>query len=227
MSSISQYILHNDHHLVVVNKPSGIACARTPKVNNGMLEMAQAYTKCNLYLINRLDTPVSGILVFAKSKSSAKELNEQFKGRTIEKAYLAVSRFESRERSGEWVDELSKFSKQNRSDIVEKNGKTAVTEFERLESLDHVHLYLLKPKTGRHHQLRVQMRAHIGPIRGDQKYGDKRGNKDRSIDLHALAIKWVHPSNGKALKFVAPIPEIAPWVHFDKLKNKEDVEGFL
>lgn len=227
MSSISQYILHNDHHLVVVNKPTGVACARTPKVDNGMLEMVQAYTKRNLFLINRLDTPVSGILIFAKSKASAKELNEQFKNRTIEKAYLAVSRFESKTDKGEWVDELGKFNKQNRSEVVKNNGKTAVTEFEKMESLDHVHLYLLRPKTGRHHQLRVQMTAHIGPIRGDQKYGDKRGNKDRSIDLHALAIKLKHPSNGKELKFVAPIPQNAPWVHFEKLKNEDDVKGFL
>ena len=225
MASISDHILHNDHHLVIVNKEAGVPCAKNANGKSGVIEWVQAYTKRNLFLVNRIDTPVSGLLVLAKTKEAAKFLSQQFGERTIKKCYLAVTRKRSEIDEGTWSDHLAKQAKTNRSQVTEKGGKPAITRFSWVESLDHLHLYLLKPETGRHHQLRVHMSAYLAPIRGDQKYGDKRGNPDRSIDLHAVGLKLVHPSTKQELEFFAPIPSKPPWTYFEKINDKDYVKG--
>jgi 23S rRNA pseudouridine1911/1915/1917 synthase len=186
--------------------------------------MIEAYVKRNVYVVHRLDTPVSGLLVFAKNKSAAGKLGNDFKERLVQKTYLAVSRHKAEKEEGEWEDSLTKMNVQNKSFLDESGkGKTAVTAFKWIESLEHVHLYRLTPNTGRHHQIRVQMAHHIGPVRGDRKYGDKRGNKDGGIDLHAWTLEFKHPSSGKAMKFTAPVPDRPPWKFFNSINIDTDV----
>lgn len=222
MEQISDYILHNDHHMVVINKPSGLSASSQANGEKGMLELVSSYTKCKLYPINRLDTPVSGIMIAAKSSEAAAKLNKQFASRKIIKMYLAVTRQMPNEKQGQWMDQIGKSKGRNMS-MIDPKGLEACTDFQWVESLDHVHLLGLRPLTGRHHQLRVQMSHHLAPIRGDQKYGDKRGNPDRSIDLHACYIELKHPSTGQKHEFVAPLPQKAPWKHFEIAKHEDYV----
>lgn len=227
MESIKDLIVHNDHHLVVVNKPAAHPLTDQKESDQaGLMNRLQAYVKRDLFLVNRIDTPVSGLVVFGKTRDAAADLSQQFKERTIRKIYLAVSRDRSKEDEGSWTDHVKQLSKMNKS-VSDEHGKEAMTTFKWLESLDHVHLYLLKPQTGRHHQLRLQMAANLSPIRGDQKYGDKRGNRDRSIDLHAWALRLKHPSTGETLDLVAELPDGPPWKHFEIFKNQKDVGQYL
>ena len=224
MSSIRDYILHNDHHIVVVNKPAGQAVSAELNGTKSVQQMIEAYVKRNVFVVHRLDTPVSGVLVFAKNKKAAGEMSQAFKERQVRKTYLAVSRYCSDQTKGEWQDRIAKMETQNRSFIDEtEQGSEAGASYQRLESLEHVHLYELTPSTGRHHQLRVQMAHHIGAVRGDRKYGDKRGNKSGAIDLHAWKLELKHPSSGQLMAFTAPVPDRPPWPFFKTINATDDV----
>lgn len=228
MESIKDHIIWNDHHLVVVNKPAAypLSSGKNKEETNSLMNAIQAYVKRDLHLVNRIDTPVSGLIVLAKNPQAAAQLSEQFKDRKVSKIYLAVSRIKSSTDKGTWTDHVMALDKINKT-VIDPSGKSATTSFQLVESLDHVHLYLLKPQTGRHHQLRVQMSHHVGPIRGDQKYGDKRGNRDRSIDLHAWGLKLKHPSTNQELILTAPIPDRPPWTHFEIFKKQADVGSYF
>ncbi|MDX1685478.1 MAG: RluA family pseudouridine synthase [Saprospiraceae bacterium] len=228
MSSIRDHIIHSDHHLVIVNKPPAYPLEGSDDPEKpGLLTGLQAYFKRDVFLVNRIDTPVSGVIVLTKNSESAAKLSKQFRQREIKKLYLAVSRKKSTAESGAWQDNLKQLDHINKTVTDQEKGKMAKTQFTLIESLDHVHLYLLRPETGRHHQLRVQMSENLGAIRGDQKYGDKRGNKDRSIDLHSWALQLTHPSSGELMTFVAELPQKPPWVHFDFLKQDPDVGKYF
>jgi 23S rRNA pseudouridine1911/1915/1917 synthase len=221
MPSITDYILYQDRHIVVANKPSSVGVLPSYIGGGSFVQILSAHCNQPLICVHRIDVPVSGVIVLAKSKKVATHLGHQFKERTVKKTYLAISRFDQEEHQGSWKDLILKHRKGNKSGLVEEHekAKEARAGFEYLEGLEHIHLWKLFPKTGRHHQLRVQMSAHIGPIRGDQKYGDKRGNKDRSIDLHAYEITFIHPDTEKEVTFIAPPPPKSPWTHFKSLQK--------
>lgn len=223
MSKLTDYILHNDHHIVVANKPCAVGVSPVRDGDQGFMQMMESYVKQNLFTVHRIDVPVSGVVVFAKTKKAAAHLGRQFKEKSVQKTYLAITREKPDVLKGQWTDLLAKHKRGNKSSIVEEeddNTKVAKCSFEWVESLDHIHLWKLYPSTGRHHQLRVQMAAHICPIRGDQKYGDKRGNKDRSIDLHARQIRFQHPSTNAWVEYKADVPDRTPWKYFPSLQNQ-------
>lgn len=227
MRALKDYIIHHDHHLLVANKPSGIGVSRTRFECRGFMEMMESYVQKPIFSVHRIDVPVSGVVLFAKTKKAAAALGKQFKEKQIQKTYLAVTRKNNGVVTGQWDDMMVKHLKGNKSSIVvdHDKAKQALCRFKWLESLEHVHLWKLFPATGRHHQLRLQMSHHIGPIRGDQKYGDKRGNRDRSIDLHALEITFIHPSTKKEMTFSAPPPERSPWTHFSTIQTTQTHVG--
>lgn len=222
MSTIKDYIIYDDQHILVANKPSAMGVSRTRIHDRGFMQLIESYLKQSIYSVHRIDMPVSGVVLFAKTKKAAAALGLQFKEKQVSKIYLAVTRKKSAHTTGLWEDMIVKHLKGNKSSIMTDHDKSkkAICSFKYLESLEHIHLWALFPKTGRHHQLRVQVAHHIGAIRGDQKYGDKRGNRDRSIDLHAFQIGFIHPKTQEKVTFQAQPPAKSPWKLFSFFNSK-------
>ncbi len=157
-------------------------------------------------VIHRIDRPVSGIVIFAKTSKALSRFNEMFREKTIEKTYWAVVKNKPKENSGHLVHYLIKNERTNTSKAFNKpieNALKAETIYKLISSSDNYHLLEIKLLTGRHHQIRVQLAAIDCPIKGDIKYGFNRTNADASIHLHSREIKFVHPIKDEEIKIIA------------------------
>ncbi len=203
-------ILYKDHQLFAVNKPAGVP-VQADKTGDATLQaQAEAYCKQPLHAVHRLDRPVSGVALFAKTKSAMTDLTEQFRGRTVEKIYLAVVQNPPPEQEGTLVHFLQKNEAKNISRVfpTEQPGtEKAEIRYRVLRSSDRYHLLEVVLVTGRHHQIRAQLAAIGCPVKGDVKYGFRRGNKDRSIHLHAWRLAFDHPVSGERISLAAAVPE--------------------
>ncbi len=213
---ISDWILYKDKQLLVFNKPAGLSVApdRTPGPN--LLGLGAAYARHDLYLIHRLDRPVSGAIVYGKKPSAQTALTEQFKAGTVEKTYLAVVATRPEAGSGTLTHYLSdgKGNKTTVSETPAEGTREARLDYTYLASSDRYHLLEIKLHTGRKHQIRAQLAAIGSPIRGDEKYGFKRANEDGTVDLHARSIAFNHPTSDKRQEHLAPLPETPIWQAF-------------
>lgn len=169
---------------MVINKPPGIASQPDPTGDPSAQDLVSEQLRIPLYVVHRLDRPASGVLVMAKTKEAAAALSETFKNGLATKTYLAVTAEKLPEEAGSLVHHLEHGARSNRS-RPSPNGKRAELKYKRLASSERYHLYEIELLTGRHHQIRAQLSAMGCPIRGDVKYGYKRGNQDRSICLHS------------------------------------------
>jgi len=222
LPSNSIQILHEDNHIIVVNKrPSDIVqgdkTGDKPLSDKIKSYLKHKYNKPgNVFLgvVHRLDRPTSGIVVFARTSKALTRLNESFRNKTVQKTYWAVVKDAPQPPSDELTHYLKKNEKQNKSYILQDathGAKEARLKYKRIYSTDNYHLLEIELITGRHHQIRVQL-SHIGcPIKGDIKYGAKRTNKDASIHLHARSIELSHPVSKKRLKLEAPVPNENLW----------------
>lgn len=213
---ISEKILYKNNQLIAFNKPAGIGVQEDKTADKALINIAEIYTKSNLFIIHRLDRPASGVVLFAKSKSALANLNLQFQNRTVEKTYLAVVKNKPEHDQGELTHYLYKQSN-NKSIIVEetqRGAKKAVLKYELVDSIDNYHLLKINLITGRHHQVRAQLSAIDCPIRGDVKYGFKRGNRDRSIHLHAWKLSFQHPVTKVKEELTADLPDDPIWQAF-------------
>ncbi|HVJ79442.1 MAG TPA: RluA family pseudouridine synthase [Planctomycetia bacterium] len=212
-------VLFEDNHLLALSKPAGMLVQGDATGDPSLLDLAKARRKEReakpgnvfLGLVHRLDRPVSGVILFAKTSKAAARLSEQFREREAAKEYLAVCRVAKPLRSpgGVWIDWLSKNENANQAAIVPAGAvgaREAVTEFRVLAEAGGRALISLRPRTGRPHQLRVQVAAHFGPIVGDSKYGstDRFG---AVLALHAWKLTVAHPVSKTPLSLVAPPPE--------------------
>ena len=201
-------ILYLDNHLLVARKPAGMLIQGDHTADENLLDAGKAFLKVafdkpgNVFLglVHRLDRPVSGVVVFARTSTAARRLSDQFRRRTVEKCYVAL--VEGRvAKTGRLVHHIAR--RQTKSRIVSRGGQRAELSFERLayrRGLSHIRVNLA---TGRHHQIRVQC-AHIGhPILGDFKYGSRKPFPNRAIALHARAIRVTHPTKKERLTFEA------------------------
>ncbi len=210
-------ILYEDNHLLVINKPAGMLVQgdRTgdlPLSEHLKLFLKEKYNKPgNVFMgvTHRIDRPVSGVLVFAKTGKALTRLNNMFKEKEIQKTYWAVVKNKPKQLTANLVHYLIKNQQKNKSRAytqAQKNTKRSELNYQWLASSDRYHLLEVKPLTGRHHQIRVQL-ASIGcAIKGDLKYGFPRSNKDASIHLHARKIELIHPVKKEPLIIEAPIP---------------------
>lgn len=207
MDSIRDYILYQDHHVLVANKPAGMPVQDDLSKDPSLHKLLQAYCKRDLHLCNRIDRPVSGIVLFAKSKEDAALLNEQNAYNSMDKEYLALVEKKVIDPNGKLENRLQKSSKHKKSYVSsDETGDLARLEYRVLNEMDHYLLIQVAIKSGRFHQIRSQL-AHAGiPIKGDVKYGARRSNKDRSIGLHAWKINFTHPTTHLDVAFTAPIP---------------------
>ena len=157
--------------------------------------------------IHRLDRPTSGVVLYARTSKALSRMNEQFREKQVQKTYWAVVDNSPPNTSGTLENYLQKNQKQNKSYITKnEGGKHAILDYKLLKKLDNFFHLEIQPKTGRHHQIRVQL-AHIGCIiKGDLKYGAKRSNKDASIHLLAQKLEFIHPVTKENVSIVAPTP---------------------
>ncbi|NOX85759.1 MAG: RNA pseudouridine synthase [Chlorobi bacterium] len=223
--NLSKRILYEDNHLIAVNKlPSEIVQADKTE-DRTLREDIQQYLKekydkpGNVFagVIHRLDRPVSGVVVFAKTGKALRRMNELVKNREIKKTYWAIVKTMPPEESGELKHFLVRNEKQNKSFVYKKpveNSKEAILFYRLLAASSDYYLLEIDLKTGRHHQIRAQLAAIGCPVKGDLKYGFPRSNKDASVSLHARSIEFVHPVKKEPLKIVASPPDDALWNYF-------------
>ena len=224
-------VLYEDNHIIVINKkPSDIV--QGDKTGDETLpDKIKAYLKekydkpGNVFcgVVHRLDRPTSGVVVFAKTSKALSRLNEQFRVKETNKIYWAVVENKPQKNTDRLENYLRKNEKQNKSYVVNQDGKDvkkAVLNYKLLCSSDKYHLLEVTLETGRHHQIRAQL-SHIGCIiKGDLKYGAKRSNTDNSIHLHARQLSFVHPTTKEVISVVAPVTDDVLWQWFQqKIKN--------
>ncbi len=213
-------ILYEDNHLIAVNKKSGDIVQGDKTGDTPLSDFIKAYIKKKynkpgevfLGTIHRLDRPTSGVVLFARTSKALSRMNEQFRDKKVQKTYWTIVDNAPPNNSGTLDNYLLKNQKQNKSYITKANGgKYAVLDYKLLRKLDNFFHLEIKPKTGRHHQIRVQL-AHIGCIiKGDLKYGAKRSNKDASIHLLAQKLEFLHPVKKETITIVAPVPKDSLW----------------
>ena len=213
-------VLYEDNHLIVINKKAGDIVQGDKTGDKTLADQVKYYLKKKynkpgkvfLGTIHRLDRPTSGAIIYAKTSKALTRMNEQFRNKKVEKTYLAIVNNPPPSNSGILENYLKKNQKQNKSYISKNNnGKHAILEYKILKELDNFYLLEIKPKTGRHHQIRTQLSSIGCTIRGDLKYGYKRSNKDGSIDLFAQKIKFIHPTKKESITIKAPIPNTGIW----------------
>lgn len=221
-------VVYEDNHLIIVNKTAseivqGDKTGDVPLSETVKQYLKEKYAKPgNVFLgvTHRLDRPVSGLVVFAKTSKALARLNEMFRKGEVKKTYWAVVKTCPQVEEGELVHYLVRNEKQNKSYAYDKevNGsKKAVLHYRLIGNSENYYLLEVDLKTGRHHQIRCQL-AKIGcPIKGDLKYGFPRSNPDGSICLHARKVCFVHPVSKEQIVVTAPVPDGNLWKVFQGL----------
>ena len=174
-----------------------------------------------LGVVHRLDRPVSGLVVFAKTSKALARLNEMFRNSEVKKTYWAIVKQRPPQDEGELVNYLVRNEKQNKSyayDKEVKNSKKAVLHYRLIGHSQNYFLLEVDLKTGRHHQIRCQLAKMGCPIKGDLKYGFARSNPDGSICLHAHRVKFVHPVSKELIDVTAPLPPGNLWNGFEMIE---------
>lgn len=211
---ISDWIIYKNNQLIAFNKPATIPVQPDKTGAKSLLELSEIYSKSTNYVIHRIDRPTSGVVIFAKSKSGLAKMNAQFQDRSIQKTYLAIVKNPPEKPEGQLVHYLRKNGKTNKAqvfDAEEKGAKKAILNYKIVGKSDNYHLLEVAIETGRHHQIRAQL-AHINsPIKGDVKYGARRNNKNRSIDLHAWKLGFRHPVTLEQVDLIAETPDNPIW----------------
>ncbi len=223
-------VLYEDNHIIAVNKrPSDIVQGdRTGDAPLG--DIIKAYLKKkydkpgNVYLgvVHRIDRPVSGVVLFARTDKALSRLNKLFQEKKVQKTYWAVVAGQPPEKEGVLVHTLWKDRSRNRSLVVDprsKKGKESKLTYCSIGGGDRYQFLEILPATGRHHQIRVQLAETGCVIKGDVKYGARRPNKDASIHLHARSVSLEHPVKKEPLVITAPPPADPLWDLFLQQKG--------
>ncbi len=219
-------VVYEDNHIIVVNKTASEIFQANMTGETPLSETVKQYLKekyqkpGNVFLgvTHRLDRPVSGLVIFAKTSKALTRLNEMFRAGEVKKTYWAVVKNAPKESEGELVHFLVRNEKQNKSYAYDKevpNSKKAVLDYRLIGRSENYYLLEVDLKTGRHHQIRCQLAKMGCPIKGDLKYGSPRSNPDGSICLHARRVRFVHPVSKELIELKAPLPEGNLWKGFE------------
>ena len=222
-------VVYEDNHLIIVNKTAseivqGDKTGDTPLSETVKQYIKEKYAKPgNVFLgvVHRLDRPVSGLVVFAKTSKALARLNEMFRNSEVKKTYWAIVKQRPPQDEGELVNYLVRNEKQNKSyayDKEVKNSKKAVLHYRLIGHSQNYFLLEVDLKTGRHHQIRCQLAKMGCPIKGDLKYGFARSTPDGSICLHAHRVKFVHPVSKELIDVTAPLPPGNLWNGFEMIE---------
>lgn len=222
-------VVYEDNHLIIVNKSSSEIVQGDKTGDKPLAEMVKEYIKQkyhkpgNVFLgvVHRLDRPVSGLVVFARTSKALARLNEMFRTKEVHKTYWAIVGNCPPTEEGELVHWLVRNEKQNKSYAYDKEkpeAKKAVLDYKLIGRSERYFLLEVDLKTGRHHQIRCQLAKMGCPIKGDLKYGSPRSNPDGSICLHARRVRFVHPVSKQEIDVMAPVPEGNLWHSFQNDK---------
>lgn len=220
-------VLYEDNHLIVVYKESGEIVQGDKTGDKPLSETIKAWIKekyakpGNVFLgvVHRLDRPVSGLVVFAKTSKALSRLNDMFRKGEVKKTYWAMVQTRPSEPEGTLTNWLVRNEKQNKSyayDHEVPNAKKAILEYKTVGQTEHYTLLEVNLLTGRHHQIRCQLSAIGCPIKGDLKYGARRSNPDGSISLLSRTVEFIHPVSKENISVVSPLPAEKVWDNFRK-----------
>jgi 23S rRNA pseudouridine1911/1915/1917 synthase len=215
-------ILHEDNHIIVVNKRVGDIVQGDKTGDKPLSEVVKEYIKDKynkpgevfLGVVHRLDRPTTGIVVFARTSKALTRLNEMFSNRETQKTYWAVVKKKPAKSEDKLIHYLKRNEKNNTSKAHLKEvpeSKLASLDYKIIKELNNYFALEINLHTGRHHQIRAQLSAIGSPIKGDLKYGFDRSNPDGGIHLHARKLVFTHPVTKEKIEIVAPIPEDVIW----------------
>ena len=215
-------ILHEDNHIIVVNKRVGDIVQGDKTGDKPLSEVVKEYIKEKyqkpgevfLGVVHRLDRPTTGIVVFARTSKALTRLNELFSNRETQKTYWAVVKNKPEKNQDTLVHYLKRNEKNNTSKAHLKEvpeSKKASLDYTIIKTLDNYFALEINLHTGRHHQIRAQLAAIGCPIKGDLKYGFDRSNTDGGIHLHARKLSFIHPVSREVIEIIAPTPNDAIW----------------
>ncbi|MFM6954887.1 MAG: RluA family pseudouridine synthase [Sphingobacteriaceae bacterium] len=219
-------ILYEDNHLIAVNKRAGDIVQIDDTGDEPLDEqvkryIAAKYNKPNgafLGVVHRLDRPVSGVILFAKTSKALERINLMFKSRAMKKTYWAVVRNRPQPTEGNLVHWLVKNSQKNVTKAHDREvvgSQRAELNYKLIGELNGYYLIEVDPITGRPHQIRVQLSTLECPIVGDNKYGYPRGSLKKSICLHARKLQFIHPVKKEPVSIFAPLPKDGFWERFE------------
>jgi len=215
-------VLYEDNHIIAVNKKASDIVQGDKTGDKPLPDFVKDYIKKKYHkpgevflgVVHRLDRPVSGVVLFARTSKALSRLNEMFREKKVQKTYWAIVKNKPENTSDTLIHYLLKNQAKNKSQAFSREGNHALRSelsYQLIKSLDKYHLLEVSPKTGRHHQIRVQLSKIGCPIKGDIKYGFDRTNKDKSIHLHARKIDFIHPVKKEPISITAPTPKDVLW----------------
>ena len=222
-------VLYEDNHIIIVSKSTseivqGDKTGDIPLSDTVAAYLKEKYNKSGNVFVgvaHRLDRPVSGVVVFAKTSKALSRLNEMFRVGKVDKRYLAIVKNRPQEIEAELVHYLVRNEQKNRSFAYNKEvpgSKKSILKYRLVGSSTNYNLLEIELMTGRHHQIRCQLSKMGMPIKGDLKYGAERSNSNGGISLHARSIEFIHPVSKKLISVTAPVPnDDKLWVEMEQI----------
>lgn len=215
-------VFYEDNHLIAINKESGTLVQVDQSGDTSLEILVKEYIKEKyqkpgevfLGVIHRIDRPVSGLVLMARTSKALERMNKSFKDREVQKTYLAIVRNQPPKEQGTLVHWLTRDQVKGitKAHTKEVNGsQRAELHYKMLQERNGFYLLEIKPITGRTHQIRVQLSSMNCPIVGDNKYGYPRGNRDKSICLHSYKLSFTHPVTKEQMELTAEVPEDDFW----------------
>lgn len=233
-------VIYEDNHIIIVNKAPGEIVQGDKTGDTPLLDIVKQWIKethakpGNVFLgvVHRLDRPVGGLVIFAKTSKALSRLNDMFRNGAVHKTYWALTRNrppKDTELLTHYITTVERNNKSYASLTPIAGAKESRLRYRTIAVGDRLSLVEIKLLTGRKHQIRVQMSSIGCPIRGDLKYGDKRSNPDGSISLIARRITFTHPVSGKEIDITAPVPDERVWrdleaISINNRKNQEQID---
>ena len=225
-------VLYEDNHIIIVNKTVSEIVQGDKTGDKPLSEIVKEWIKekynkpGNVFcgVTHRLDRPVSGIVVFAKTSKALPRLNKMFQDKEIKKTYWAIVKNAPKDLEGTLTNFLVRNEKQNKSyayDTEKPNSKKAILHYKLIGQSDKYNLLEIDLETGRHHQIRCQLAKMGCIIKGDLKYGADRSNPDGGISLHARKVSFIHPVSKELIEVTAPVPDDNLWKAFETQLSKE------
>ncbi|MDP4225759.1 MAG: RluA family pseudouridine synthase [Bacteroidota bacterium] len=224
-------ILYEDNHIIAVNKSCSDIVQGDKTGDVSLDQKVKDYIKVKynkpgkvfLGVVHRIDRPVSGVVLFARTSKALTRLDLMFKEKEVKKTYWAIVKNKPPKEEDVLTHYLVRNTDQNKSyayDREVRNSKNAILSYKLLAKSDNYFLLEVDLQTGRHHQIRCQL-ARIGcPIKGDLKYGFPRSNKDGGISLHARRVHFTHPVSGEEILIEAPLPKDPLWEEFARIMRQ-------
>lgn len=223
-------VVYEDNHIIIVNKTcreivQGDKTGDTPLCETLKDWLKAKYNKPGNVFVgvtHRLDRPVSGLVVFAKTSKALSRLNEMFRTGSVKKTYWAIVKNKPLQEEATLIHYLTRNEKNNKAtayNSIREGAKKAELDYKLIAKGDNYHLLEVNLKTGRHHQIRCQLSKIGCPIKGDLKYGADRSNPDGGISLHARRITFEHPVSHQHIDVVAPVPQDNLWNALAEMVN--------